>query len=73
MADIKLKDLSKSSISGSNLFDDSENFMVELSDESSLMGGGIFVQTTPDVTVPICTGIGSVCVITNRCEQTVKN
>jgi hypothetical protein len=41
MAEIKVKDLVTHNISGADLFDDSESFMVELSaeDEVNILGG----------------------------------
>jgi hypothetical protein len=41
MADIKIKDLSNLNIIGSDLFDDSEDFTIELSDEIEQIMGGI--------------------------------
>jgi hypothetical protein len=41
MADIKVKDLATDNISGSDLFQDSENFMVELGDEIEEINGGL--------------------------------
>jgi hypothetical protein len=40
MADIQVKDLFDRNISGSDLFEDSENFMVEISDDNDLIIGG---------------------------------
>jgi hypothetical protein len=59
MADINLKDLSDRNIAGSDLFDDSENFMVELSDESNLLVGG---SRPPTYTVEHSTYICSDCI-----------
>jgi hypothetical protein len=41
MADINVKDLFDRDIPGADLFDDSENFMVEISDENEQVIGGI--------------------------------
>ncbi|MFM2311234.1 MAG: hypothetical protein RLZZ04_510 [Cyanobacteriota bacterium] len=41
MSEIKIQDLSTDIISGTNLFDDSENFMIELSDDNEQILGGI--------------------------------
>jgi hypothetical protein len=41
MADINIKDLSDLNIIGSDLFDDSEDFTIELSDEIEQIMGGI--------------------------------
>lgn len=51
MADIKLKDLDIYSISGSDLFNDSESFMMELTDkdESSILGGICYPATKADI------------------------
>jgi hypothetical protein len=46
MANIKVNDLSKLNLSGTELFDDSESFLTELNDENEhmqVMGGGICV------------------------------
>ncbi len=40
MADIKLADLAGHNISGIDLFNDSENFTIELSDDSEYILGG---------------------------------
>jgi hypothetical protein len=40
MADIKVKNLATQNISGNNLFDDSESFMMEISDEIEQVTGG---------------------------------
>jgi hypothetical protein len=48
MADVNIDNLVGFSTIGSDLFDDSENFMVELSDDN-VMGGGGIVQTAPDL------------------------
>jgi hypothetical protein len=40
MANITISDLSTLNISGFNLLDDSESFMMELSDESEVLIGG---------------------------------
>ena len=39
MTEIKVRDLSNRNIFGADLFDDPENFMVELSDDSDVIGG----------------------------------
>lgn len=44
MADIKLNDLSNRSASGSDLFNDSESFLKELSDEGEQIVGGLRVD-----------------------------
>jgi hypothetical protein len=49
MADIKVKDLATHNISGSDLFQDSENFMVELGDEIEEINGGIRPAVTTDL------------------------
>ena len=51
MADIKVNDISTLNISGINLFDDSENFLMELSteDEANILGGRY------------CEGVGTGC------------
>jgi hypothetical protein len=41
MADINVNNLNALSISGSDLFEDLETFMVELSDDESVIGGSI--------------------------------
>ncbi|MFM2311231.1 MAG: hypothetical protein RLZZ04_507 [Cyanobacteriota bacterium] len=41
MSEIKIQDLSTNNISGTNLFDDSENFMVELSEDNEQILGGV--------------------------------
>jgi hypothetical protein len=44
MADIKIQDLSTHNISGMNLFNDSENFMIELNEEDEcehIIGGAL--------------------------------
>jgi hypothetical protein len=41
MADIKVKDLVNHNASGTDLFSDSENFMIELNDDSEQILGGI--------------------------------
>jgi hypothetical protein len=46
MADIQVKDLFDRNIAGSELFNDSENFMVELSDDSEQIVGGMAPKTT---------------------------
>jgi hypothetical protein len=57
MTDIKVKDLSDRHISGFDLFDDLEDFMVELSDDSNVVGGdGRFIRTIIDPSY--CAGIG---------------
>lgn len=45
MADIKIQDLSTHNISGMDLFNDSENFMIELSDEGKQIFGGCLPGT----------------------------
>ncbi len=45
MADINLKNLTGLGFSGSDLFEDSENFMVELSDENIVGGITVTIQS----------------------------
>lgn len=49
-----VKELTNHSISGSDLFDDSENFMVEL-DDAEQVTGGVCKGTSFVGTGPICT------------------
>jgi hypothetical protein len=48
MADVNIDNLAGFNAIGSDLFNDSENFMVELSDDN-VMGGGGIVRTGPDL------------------------
>jgi hypothetical protein len=41
MSEIKVKDLSSLNISGADLFDDAENFLIELNDETTTIVGGM--------------------------------
>jgi hypothetical protein len=52
MADIKVKDLVIHNISGHNLFDDSESFMMEITDEQEhqILGGQRCTMTCLQVT-----------------------
>jgi hypothetical protein len=45
MADIQVKDLVDRNFNGTDLFDDLENFMIELSDDNGLITGGMKPQT----------------------------
>jgi hypothetical protein len=68
MADIQVKDLSSHNISGFNLFEDSENFMIELSAENEfniyhILGGMLCYHGTPH-TSTICDGF------THNCGET---
>jgi hypothetical protein len=58
MTDIRVKDLSDLHISGFDLFDDSEDFMVELSDDSNVMGG-VAIPTIPDRSICAIYGGGT--------------
>jgi hypothetical protein len=58
MTDIKVKDLSNHNVSGFDLFDDSENFMVELSDDNNVMGG-VAIQTILDRSICAIYGGGT--------------
>jgi hypothetical protein len=58
MTDIKVKNLSDRNISGFDLFDDSENFMVELSDDNNVMGG-VAIQTILDRSICAIYGGGT--------------
>jgi hypothetical protein len=58
MTDIKVKDLSDRNTSGFNLFDDSENFMVELYDDNNVMGG-VAIQTILDRSICAIYGGGT--------------
>ena len=51
MANITLKDLSVSNITGVDLFHDSESFMRDLSDDEVGILGGLSAQTTPDIEI----------------------
>jgi hypothetical protein len=58
MTDIRVKNLSDRHIAGFDLFDDSENFMVELSDDRNVMGGAA-VQTILDRSICAIYGGGT--------------
>lgn len=51
MADINLKDLFDLDLTGTKLFDDLKNFMVELSDDNELIIGGMRATTGQGTTV----------------------
>lgn len=55
MADIKLNDLSDRNSFGADLFDDPENFMVELSDDDDAIGG------FKTINIPSCASYGHGC------------
>jgi hypothetical protein len=59
MAEIKIKDLGTCNISGTDLFDDLENFMIEVTDETTQIFGGIVAAVD--------------CGHTNLCQHTFLN
>jgi hypothetical protein len=62
MADIQLKDLFDRNFSGSDLFEDKETFMLELSDDNEQIVGGM---------PPICCPVSArTCTITTNCGET---
>jgi hypothetical protein len=70
MANIKVNNLSALNISGADLFNDSESFLTELSDESEkVIGGG---YNCVEKTVVACTAIFSLCVPTRSCAKTYE-
>jgi hypothetical protein len=66
MTDIKVKNLSDRDVSGFDLFDDSENFMVELSDDNNVLGG-VAIQTILDRSICAIYGGGTCCLPKDPC------
>lgn len=60
MANIALKDLSVNNITGADLFNDSESFMRDLSDDELNINGGRLAESTPIITpaVPVIYAVG---------------
>lgn len=50
MADIKIQDLSTQNVSGMNLFNDSESFMIDLFEEELTVQGGRAITSIVTVT-----------------------
>jgi hypothetical protein len=81
MADVNIDNLAGFSTIGSDLFDDSENFMVELSDDNVMGGGGISIMTIKSFCIGInmetcgvpkqdpCGGFGSCALATKLPES----
>jgi hypothetical protein len=61
MADIKVQDILINNIPGIDLFNDSENFMVELNDESEQVLGGCRSDTFYCSARMTCNDSGDIC------------
>jgi hypothetical protein len=57
MADIQVDKILNQGVSGTQLFNDSESFMIELSDDSEQISGGIRTCTNISVVNCICTDL----------------